>query len=114
MLSGVQCTTPHAHRTHAAPPLQYISYGTILGGRCYIELGMACEASGDAQRAVEIYRQVELNNGDAGLKRQAKQLAFGERSVGWRVSVDPSSNIAVLFFSTLADFRNIRRPVAPP
>lgn len=58
-----------------------ISYASSLGGRCYIELGMACEAAGNSKRAKEIYVQLEKINSDSSVKKQAKQLCFGFEAI---------------------------------
>lgn len=60
--------------------LPFISFRGPLGGKCYLDLGMALEATGQKgsmDRAEEIYRKVEKLNQNDSVKRQASQLAFG-------------------------------------
>lgn len=51
--------------------------GTITGGTCFIELGMASEANGQRDRAMQIYKKVSSQSSDEAIRRQAKQLMFG-------------------------------------
>jgi hypothetical protein len=59
------------------PSLFFHLAGTIKGGTCFIELGMACEAVGLQERAMKIYKKVTAQNSDEAIRRQAKQLTFG-------------------------------------
>ena len=55
----------------------FLSYGTVVGGTAFIELGMALEASGKPQKALDIYQKLAKQTGDEAIRKQAKQLEFG-------------------------------------
>ena len=61
----------------------FISYGTV-GRDGVIELGMALEASGRPDKALDIYRPIK-QSGDEAIRKQAKQLSMASKP--WNFSV---------------------------
>ena len=50
----------------------FLSYGTVVGGTAFIELGMALEASGKPQKALDIYQKLAKQTGDEAIRKQAR------------------------------------------
>jgi hypothetical protein len=47
-----------------------LSFGTITGGTCFLELGMALEACSRPKDALQLYQKLVAQTGDEGIRKQ--------------------------------------------
>ena len=90
----------------------FISYGTVVGGTAFIELGMALEASGRPDKALDIYRKLIKQSGDEAIRKQAKQLEYGFEAMEFFGMGDAASEAAKLAKPrSLASGRSLSNPI---
>jgi hypothetical protein len=93
----------------------FLTYGTLRGGKCWLELAMACEALGDPvslARAQEVYRKLASLSSDDDIRTQCRNLLFGFKAMGVLKSGDVQDRAAQQLERALQEeFREVTRPL---